>query len=149
MKRLLWVVGIVVVVVVAVVAAGPWLYREFIAGDADPELALPSQTQAATTDIDGTWTVVPGPSGEANRTQAGYRVDETLRGSPLTVNGRTTDVTGDVVVAESKLAKANFTIDVGSITSPESARDGQFSGEDILVSRSFRPPSSRRRSPPT
>ena len=54
------------------------------------------------------------------------------RGSPLTVNGRTTDVTGDVVVAESKLAKANFTIDVGSITSPESARDGQFRGEDIL-----------------
>jgi polyisoprenoid-binding protein YceI len=132
MKRLLWIVGIVVVVIIVVVAAGPWLYREFIAGDADPELALPSQTQAATTDIDGTWTVVPGPSDEANRTQAGYRVDETLRGSPLTVNGRTTDVTGEVVVAESKLAKANFTIDVVSITSPESARDGQFRGEDIL-----------------
>ena len=132
MKRLLWIVGIVVVVVVAAVAAGPWVYREFIAGDADPELALPSQTQAATTDINGTWTVVPGPSDEASRTQAGYRVDETLRGSPLTVNGRTTKVSGDVVVAEAKLAKANFTIDVASITSPESARDGQFRGGDIM-----------------
>ena len=113
-------------------AAGPWVYREFIAGDADPELALPSQTEAATTDINGTWTVVPGPSDEANRTQAGYRVDETLRGSPLTVNGRTTKVSGEVVVAESKLAKANFTIDVASITSPESGRDGQFRGGDIM-----------------
>ena len=132
MKRLLWIVGIVVVVVVAAVAAGPWVYREFIAGEADPELALPAQTQAATTDINGTWTVVPGPSDEANRTQAGYRVDEELRGSPLTVNGRTTKVSGEVVVADSKLAKANFTIDVASITSPESARDGQFRGADIL-----------------
>jgi polyisoprenoid-binding protein YceI len=132
MKRLLWIVGIVVVVGVAAAAAGPWVYREFIAGDADPELALPSQTEAATTDIDGTWTVVPGRSNEASRTQAGYRVDETLRGSPLTVNGRTTKVSGEVVVAESKLAKANFTIDVASITSPESGRDGQFRGEDIM-----------------
>ena len=132
MKRLAWIVGIVVVVLVAVVAAGPWVYREFIAGEADPELALPSQTQAATTDINGTWTVVPGPSDEANRTQAGYRVDETLRGSPLTVNGRTTKVSGEVVVAESKLEKAGLTIDVGSITSPESARDGQFRGAGIM-----------------
>ena len=60
MKLLAWIVGIVVAVVVAVVAAGPWFYREFIAGEADPELSLPTQTQAATTDINGTWTVVPG-----------------------------------------------------------------------------------------
>ena len=53
MKRLAWIIGIVVVAVVAVVAAGPWVYREFIAGEADPELALPSQTEAATTDING------------------------------------------------------------------------------------------------
>jgi polyisoprenoid-binding protein YceI len=132
MKRLAWLIGIVVVLVVAVVAAGPWVYREFIAGEADPELALPSQTQAATTDINGTWTVVPGPSDEANRTQAGYRVDEVLRGSPLTVNGRTTQVSGEVVVAESTLEKAGITIDVASITSPESGRDGQFRGEDIM-----------------
>ena len=132
MKRLAWIVGIVVVAVVAVVAAGPWVYREFIAGEADPELALPTQTEAATTDINGTWTVVAGPSDEANRTQAGYRVDEVLRGSPLTVNGRTTKVSGEVVVAESTLENAGITIDVASITSPESGRDGQFRGADIL-----------------
>jgi polyisoprenoid-binding protein YceI len=136
-KPLLWGLGVVIVVIVIAVAAGPWLYREFIAGDADPELALPSQTQAATTDVDGTWTVVPGPSEEAKRTQAGYRVDEVLRGSPLTVNGRTPQVTGQAVVAGSKLESATFTVDVASITSPESARDNQFRGAEILDTARF------------
>ncbi len=115
-KPLLWGLGIVIVLIVIAVAAGPWFYREFIAGEADPELALPKQTQAATTDVDGTWTVVPGPSEEAKRTQAGYRVDEMLRGSPLTVNGRTPQVTGEAVVAASKLESATFTVDVASIS---------------------------------
>lgn len=131
-KPLLWGLGIVIVGIVIAVAAGPWFYREFIAGEADPELALPTQTQAATTDVDGTWTVVPGPSEEAKRTQAGYRVNEMLRGSPLTVNGRTPQVTGEAVVAASKLESATFTVDVASITSPESNRDSQFRGADIL-----------------
>ncbi|MGH3677639.1 MAG: YceI family protein [Mycobacterium sp.] len=137
MKRLLWIVGIVIVVVVALVAAGPWLYREFIAGEADPELSLPTQTQAATTDINGTWTVVPGRTDEANHTQAGYRVDEVLRGSALTVNGRTTKVSGEAMVAASKLETAAFTIDVASIASPESSRDDQFRGMDIMDVEKF------------
>ena len=131
-KPLLWGLGILIAAIVVVVAAGPWFYREFIAGEADPELTLPSQTQAATTDLDGTWTVVPGPGDEATRTQAGYRVDEVLRGSPLTVNGRTTKVSGEAVVAGSKLESATFTVDVASITSPEGGRDNQFRGEDIM-----------------
>ena len=136
-KPLLWGLGIVIVLIVVVVAAGPWFYREFIAGEADPELALPTRLEAATTDVDGTWTVVPGPSEDATRTQAGYRVDEMLRGSPLTVNGRTPQVTGEAVVAASKLESATITVDVASITSPESARDNQFRGADILDAAQF------------
>jgi polyisoprenoid-binding protein YceI len=136
-KPVLWGLGILIVVAIVAFAAGPWFYREFIAGEADPELALPGQMQAATTDVNGTWTVAPGPNDPAARTQAGYRVDEILRGSPLTVNGRTPEVTGEVVVAASKLESATFTIDVASITSPESARDNQFRGEDILDTGKF------------
>jgi polyisoprenoid-binding protein YceI len=136
-KPVLWVLGILIVVAVVAFAAGPWVYREFIAGEADAELALPGQTQAATTDVNGTWTVVPGPNDAAKRTQAGYRVDEILRGLPVTVNGRTPKVTGEVVVAESKMESGTFTIDVASITSPESARDNQFRGEDILDTEKF------------
>jgi polyisoprenoid-binding protein YceI len=136
-KPVLWGLGILIVVVIVAVAAGPWFYREFIAGEADAELTLPGQSEAATTDVNGMWTVVPGPSDESMRTQAGYRVDEVLRGSPLTVNGRTPEVTGEAVVAASKLESATFTIDVASITSPESARDNQFRGEDILDTAKF------------
>ncbi|HEX9834502.1 MAG TPA: YceI family protein [Mycobacterium sp.] len=136
-KPVLWALGILIVVAIVAFAAGPWFYREFIAGAADPELALPGQREAATTDVNGTWTVVPGPDDDATRTQAGYRVDEILRGSPLTVNGRTPQVTGEVVVAASKLESATFTVDVASITSPESARDNQFRGGDILDTGKF------------
>lgn len=136
-KPLLWGLGILVALVVVAVVAGPWFYREFIAGEADPELTLPTRTQQATTDVDGTWTMVAGPADEATRTQAGYRVDEVLRGSPLTVNGRTTKVAGDAVAAESKLESATFTVDVASITSPESGRDNRFRGEEILDTARF------------
>jgi polyisoprenoid-binding protein YceI len=133
----LWGLGILIVLAIVGFTAGPWIYREFIAGEADAELTLPGQTEAATTDVNGTWTVVPGPDDDAKRTQAGYRVDEILQGSPLTVNGRTTKVTGEAVVAAQKLESATFTVDVASITSPESARDNQFRGEDILDTGKF------------
>jgi polyisoprenoid-binding protein YceI len=136
-KPVLWGLGILIVLAIVGFTAGPWIYREFIAGEADAELTLPGQTEEATTDVNGTWTVVAGPDDEAKRTQAGYRVDEILRGSPLTVNGRTPKVTGEAVVAAEKLESATFTVDVASITSPESARDNQFRGEDILDTGKF------------
>jgi polyisoprenoid-binding protein YceI len=136
-QAVLWVLGISIVLAVVGFTAGPWVYREYIAGEADPELTLPGQSGAATTDVNGTWTVVPGPDDEAKRTQAGYRVDEILRGSPLTVNGRTPGVTGEAVVTAQKLESALFTVDVASITSPESVRDNQFRGEDILDTAQF------------
>ena len=43
-------------------------------------MTLPSQTQAAQGDVNGAWTVVAGPDAQDTRTQAGYRVDEVLRG---------------------------------------------------------------------
>lgn len=136
-KYLWWGLGTLVVLVIVVVAAGPWAYSKWIAGDADDELALPSSTQAASESVDGTWTIVPGPSAEATRTQAGYRVDETLRGQPVTVNGRTTSVTGSATVAASKLESADITVDVASITSPESMRDNRFRSSMIMDTDKF------------
>ncbi|GAA2059724.1 YceI family protein [Williamsia deligens] len=131
-KKLLWVAGIVVVIAVVAVVAGPWVYKNWIAGDADAELALPSQTSAATVDVNGTWGVVAGPTSEDARTQAGYRVDEVLRGENITVNGRTQQVTGTVQVAGNRLSEGTITVDVASIRSPESARDNRFRGENIM-----------------
>ena len=63
MKRryLWWGLGTLVVLIVVVVAAGPWAYSKWIAGDADEELKLPTSTQAASESVDGAWTVVPRP----------------------------------------------------------------------------------------
>ncbi|WP_333893249.1 hypothetical protein [Mycolicibacterium gadium] len=58
-KPVLWGLGILIVLAIVGFTAGPWIYREFIAGEADAELTLPGQTEAATTDVNGTWTVVP------------------------------------------------------------------------------------------
>ena len=82
-----------------------------------------------------------GSEDEDNRTQAGYRVDEVLRGSPLTVNGRTTEVSGEAVVAGSKLESATFTVDVASITSRRA--DATTTAARTSWTRpSSRPPSS-------
>ena len=72
---------------------GAVVLREFIAGEADPELKLPTQIQAATTDVDGTWTVAPNKDDDAKRAQAGYRVDEVLQG--FTAHGERTNTAGD------------------------------------------------------
>ena len=40
-------------------------------------------------------------------------------------------------MAGSKLESATFTVDVASITSPESGRDNQFRGEDIMDAAQF------------
>ncbi len=114
-KKALWAVGIVVVIAVVAVVAGPWVYKNWIVGDADAELALPSQTSAATVDVNGTWTVVPGPESEDQRTQAGYRVDEVLRGENITVNGRTQQVSGTVEVAGNRLMQGTVTVDLSSV----------------------------------
>ena len=131
-KKLLWVAGIVVVIAVVAVIAGPWVYTNWIADDADAELALPSQTSAATVDVNGTWTVEPRPETEDQRTQAGYRVDEVLRGENVTVNGRTQQVSGTVEVAGGRLTQGTVTVDVASIRSPDSARDNRFRGDGIM-----------------
>lgn len=131
-KKLLWIAGVIVVVAVVAVAAGPWVYKNWIAGDADAELALPSQTQSAQVDVNGAWTIVGGPTAADTRTQAGYRVDEVLRGENITVNGRTTKVTGGIDVSADTLQRGTITVDVASISSPESARDNRFRGSGIM-----------------
>ena len=103
MRRLcLWGLGIVIVLAIVAFTAGPWFYREYIAGEADAELTLPGQTEAATTDVNGTWTVVPGPDDDTAHTSGLPRRRDPAR-LPLTVNGRTPKITGEAVVAGSKL----------------------------------------------
>ncbi|GAB3615742.1 hypothetical protein GCM10027416_02990 [Okibacterium endophyticum] len=127
-KRTKIVVGSIIagVVVLGAVAAfaGPVIYRDIVAGDAaappsvttDPS---PGTTQDAPSDLSGTWNVSDG-------SEAGYRVDEVLNGTDVTVTGRTEEVTGTLEVDDLTLTSAEITVDVASIATDQAARDEYF-----------------------
>ncbi|MEZ5321472.1 MAG: YceI family protein [Microthrixaceae bacterium] len=73
--------------------------------------------------LDGTWSVKPG-SGSV----AGYRVKEVLNGIDAEAVGRTDAVTGSITISGTTVTKADFTVDMASVTSDQDRRDGQFRG---------------------
>lgn len=106
MRKLLWVVGALAVVLVVVLAA-PFVYKAARGGDdTAPTVIDVEAADAAATDLDGTWVVVPGEP--PNGTVAGYTVDEMLRGEPVTVVGTTNKVSGEAVIAEGVLETGRF-----------------------------------------
>lgn len=72
--------------------------------------------------IDGSiWTVT-----EAS--ELGYRVKEVLFGVSTEGVGRTNQITGSLTIDGRAVTQADFVVDVASISSDESKRDGQFRG---------------------
>lgn len=124
--------------VVLVAVAGPSIYRDFIAPPAadTPTLSTVEDEPAMETGqpldvalITGEWQVSTG-------SEAGYRVDEVLNGTDLTVTGRTEQVTGSFTIDASglTLSSAHLTVDVASIATDQSARDSYFREEALRVS---------------
>ncbi|MGY1727169.1 YceI family protein [Geodermatophilus sp. SYSU D01062] len=126
-RRAWWIVGGLVAVLALGLGVGPLVYAalEEDAAAAPTVQAQPSDVELAA-DTDGTWTVAPGSS-------AGYRVDEVLNGADVTVAGTTDRVTGSVVVQGGDIASAEVTVDVASITTDRSQRDGYFRDEVMDV----------------
>jgi polyisoprenoid-binding protein YceI len=90
-------------------------------------------TPAATTTA-----AAPAPAGASTWTvtdasTVGYRVTEVLFGVDAEGVGRTNQVTGSLVFEGTTVTAAEFTVDVGSITSDESRRDSQFRGRIMTV----------------
>lgn len=111
---------------VALAFAVPWFYANVIADDAPGEFALSGSGEAI--DVDGTWTVSDG-------SEAGYRVDEVLNGQDVTVVGRTSDVTGELTVADGALTAAEVVVDMTTVTTDSGARDGQFATSILNTGR--------------
>lgn len=107
--------------------AGPIVYRDLIVGEqeaAPTVTAAPRATDGAgdaidASDLSGEWTVTDGSF-------AGYRVDEVLNDTDVTVVGRTDDVTGTFTVDGLTLTSAEITVDVASIETDSSSRDAYF-----------------------
>jgi polyisoprenoid-binding protein YceI len=125
--------GAIVVVVLAV--GGPFVYIHFIEGQAPAPLKLSTTTvpaaQGSTTPATlsgaaGTWGVGPG-------SVVGYRVNEVLLGQNNIAVGRTSSVTGAMVIAGSTVKSATFTVKMATIHSDQSERDVQFDGRIMDV----------------
>lgn len=117
--------------------AGPIVYRDLVVGEADaaPDVTAaptPATSDGATgaaidaSDLTGSWTVVDGSF-------AGYRVDEVLNGTDVTVTGRTEDVSGTLEVDGLTLTAAEFTVDVATIATDSGNRDDYFRGAAMRV----------------
>jgi polyisoprenoid-binding protein YceI len=87
-----------------------------------------SSGAAATSGIDGTWTIKEG-------SEVGYRVKESINGFDTTANGRTQSITGSMVAVGTSVTEGQFTVDMATFKSDESARDGQFRGRVMDVAR--------------
>lgn len=123
-----WMVGTLTGVAVTLLAivGGPWVYATFVRPEAPAPLALAAPTDlpepeapAGPLVVDGSWQVGPG-------SEAGYRLGEVLSGKPVTVVGRTGDVSGSLEVSEGLLTAATVVVDTASISTDESARDAYF-----------------------
>ena len=130
-----WIIGGVVVVLLLVVG-GPFVYIHFIEGDPPAKLSLsttttPTTVGGATTTaapLAGTWKIGSGST-------AGYRVKEDLFGQHSTAVGRTNSVTGTMTITGTTVNKASFSVDMTSVTSDKSQRDGYFQGRIMDTSQ--------------
>jgi polyisoprenoid-binding protein YceI len=99
-----------------------------VLAEADTVATATTSPAAATT----TLSAAPAATGSTwvatGASEVGYRVDEVLFGVDTTAVGRTNQVTGSLTIAGTQVTSTEFTVDVASITSPESRRDEQFRG---------------------
>jgi polyisoprenoid-binding protein YceI len=119
-----WVVlGLALVALLLI--GGPYFYFNVIEGKSPGKLSLPPVKgtfgPVATGPVSGTWIVTSG-------SEAGYRVDEILLGQSHTAVGRTSKVSGGLVISGTEVTAADFTVNLASVRSDQRSRDAQFNG---------------------
>ncbi|QZY53171.1 YceI family protein [Leucobacter tenebrionis] len=130
--------GVAVLALAAAAAiAGPMIYRDFIAPPAaeapslsgDESMLEPLGAAIDPTALVGDWRVADG-------SEAGYRVDEVLNGTDVTVTGRTDEVTGTFTIGGDGLTleTAELAVDVASISTDSAQRDAYFRDQALRVS---------------
>jgi polyisoprenoid-binding protein YceI len=139
-----WLITAIVIVVVLAVA-GPFVYIHFFNGSTPAALSLtpsgsasasagssasstPAATTAASGSVAGTWNAGSG-------SVVGYRVNEVLVGQSTTAVGRTTSVTGHLAIAGTTATAASFTVQMATVHSDKSERDGQFDNRIMDVAK--------------
>ena len=125
MKSIVRKVVAALIVLALLAVAGPWVYINLIKEDAPDALSLEpavtttaGEVQQPTNATDGEWAVV-------SDSVVGYRVKEILFGQDTEGVGRTSAVTGSLVIANNEVTSAEFSVDMTSLISDSSRRDRQ------------------------
>jgi polyisoprenoid-binding protein YceI len=136
MKSIVRKVVAALIVLALLAVAGPWVYINLIKEDAPDALTLQpavtttaGEVQQPTNATDGEWAVVAD-------SVVGYRVKEILFGQDTEGVGRTSDVTGSLVIANNEVTSAEFSVDMTTIKSDSSRRDRQVNNR-ILDTATF------------
>ena len=98
----------------------------------------PAASSATVAGLDGTWTLDRSigtydyAANDFSGSWAGYRVQEELAGIGGTVAvGRTPEITGAITLAGTQLTAADLSVDLTTLASDESMRDGQLGRQGI------------------
>ena len=125
MKSIVRKVVATLIVLALLAVAGPWVDINLIKEDAPDALTLQpavtttaGEVQQPTNATDGEWAVVAD-------SVVGYRVKEILFGQDTEGVGRTSAVTGSLVIANNEVTSAEFSVDMTSLKSDSSRRDRQ------------------------
>ena len=128
-------IAIVVIVVVALAGVGPIVYRAFTSHGVKTEGISQTGLTHASTDLNGTWRVVPGP--EANHSSVGFTFYEILPNEKKYTSGSTRAVEGEVTVEDSTLTSGTVEADLVKLRTDVQDRDVSIHSQP----RRSRPPS--------
>ena len=139
-RWLRWVIAAAAVIVVLAVG-GPFVFFHFIEGNGPAPLSLKASpaasasgtqggsaatSQGSSGPVAGAWAVGSG-------SRVGYRVNEILGGQSHTAVGRSSAVTGQMLITGTTVKTASFTVRMATIHTDSSQRDAQFDGRIMDV----------------
>jgi polyisoprenoid-binding protein YceI len=132
-RWLRWAIGAAVAVVVLAVGV-PFVFFHFVEGSAPAKLSLsPSAAPGAGTSSGATPATVAGTWAVSSGSQVGYRVQEILAGQSHTAVGRSSSVTGRLMITGATVGTASFTVQMSTIHTDSAQRDSQFDGRIMDV----------------
>jgi polyisoprenoid-binding protein YceI len=110
---------------------GPYIYIHFVEGAAPAPLSLATAPPMPTPTVTSSGQTGSGEAGNwqvSDGSLVGYRVKEVLFGQSNVAVGRTGDITGSIAVNGTTITAGTLTVDMATVESDQSRRDGQFNG---------------------
>jgi polyisoprenoid-binding protein YceI len=129
-RWLRWAIGAAIAVVILAIGV-PFVFFHFVEGSSPARLSLSPSASASASGtppaaVSGSWQVSSG-------SQVGYRVQEILAGQSHTAVGRSSSVTGRLVITGTTVGTASFTVQMSTIHTDSAQRDSQFDGRIMDV----------------